>query len=133
MTAFVPPLTQRLVDRFGLSPVDVVPPAAGEAAMHSPERAHRLWLGPAALDDGYDFIEVLVEEFGLRPDPRFDEWPAVVEAFRVHDPKDDPPDEADRLFQFVRVTFADGVVYVALYTTKGDAEADARAPEGGER
>lgn len=59
------------------------------------------------------------------------EWPAIVEAFR--DPKDDRPDEGDRLFQFVRVTFADGVVYVALYTIKGDAEADARTPEGGER
>jgi hypothetical protein len=127
--SFVPPLAQRLVERFGLSTASVGPTPAAHRSLHSGDRLLRLWSGPAGLDDGHAFIEVLVNEFGLRPDPRFGDWPVVVEAFRVHDPKDNPPHEPDRLFQFVRVTYADGAIYVALYTTKAHAKADARANE----
>ncbi len=123
MTDFVPPLVRRLVDRFGLSPVAATPP--GEQGLHDPGRTLGVWRGPAGLVDGYSFIEVLVEEFGLRPDPRYGEWPLVIEAFRVHDPKDNPPDEPDGFFQCVRVTYDEGVVCVALYWTKADAVADA--------
>ena len=131
--SFVPPLAQQLVERFGLSTAAASPTPAGQPSLHSGDRLLRLWSGPAGLDDGHAFIEVLVDEFGLQPDPRFGDWPVVVEAFRVHDPKDNPPHEPDRLFQFVRVTYADGAIYVALYTTKADAKADARANEEPDR
>ena len=131
--SFVPPLAQQLVERFGLSTASVGPTPAGQRSLHSGDRLLRLWSGPAGLDDGHAFIEVLVNEVGLRPDPRFGDWPVVVEAFRVHDPKDNPAHEPDRLFQFVRVTYADGAIYVALYATKADAKADARADEEPDR
>ena len=133
VASFVPPLAQQLVERFGLSTASVGPTPAGQRSLHSGDRLLRLWSGPAGLDDGHAFTEVLVNEFGLRPDPHFGDWPVVVEAFRAHDPKDNPPHEPDRLFQFVRVTYADGAIYVALYTTKADAKADARANEEPDR
>ncbi len=125
MTAFVPALAERLVDRFGLSPVAAFP-SPGEQTLHDPNRAHRVWRGPAGLDDGYAFIGVLVEEFGLRPDPRCGERPFLVEALRVHDPRDNPPDDQDRLFSSSEPpTRGLRLRRPVLDWTKADAVADA--------
>ena len=94
VASFVPPLAQQLVERFGLSTASVGPTPAAQRSLHSGDRLLRLWSGPADLDDGHAFIEVLVNEFGLRPDPHFGDWPVVVEAFRGARPEGQPPARA---------------------------------------
>lgn len=121
-TTFVPPLAQRLIDRFELTETATDETVSGT---HT-GRAVRLWTGTAwGVDDGYDFAEVVANEFSWRPNPNFGDWPMLMEWFRVHDPKDDP-DESGRLFYWIRLTYIEKGLYVALYTSKADAAADAR-------
>jgi hypothetical protein len=146
-TTFVPPLAQRLIERFELAEVpnslegrvlslgaDAFRPGFLSTMPGTNRPAHtstavRLWTGPAQeVDDGYDFAEVMVTEFGWPPNPDFGDWPMVMEWFRVHDPKDDP-DESGRLFYWIRLTYIEKGLYVALYTSKADAAADARPIE----
>lgn len=125
-TTFVPPLAQRLIDRFELTETAVTDETV--SGTHT-GRAVRLWAGTAwGVDDGYDFAEHVVNEFSWRPNPNYGDWPMLIEWFRVHDPKDDP-DETGRLFYWIRLTYIEKGLYVALYTSKADAAADARRHE----
>ena len=129
-TTFVPPLAAQLIDRFEMRLTTIAPPPANGRPTHT-DRATRLWTATAwGFGDGYALAETMTTEFSWPPNPNYGDWPTVMEFFRVHDPKDNPPEEPDRLFQFIRLTYIERGLYVALYPTKADAVADAwRSPD----
>lgn len=57
------------------------------------------------------------------------DWPLVVEAFKVYDPKHNPPgdDNMCRDFIVLRLVRIEGEIYLCAYATKRDAMADAHA------
>jgi hypothetical protein len=130
-TAALPPAAQAVLDRFQLTeePDPNPTPRAGEWATH--RRARRLWTGPAqGIDDGYRWIEA-VAELGWRANPSYGDWPFVAECFRPADadPEDNPeaPPPARR---WMRLTYLERTVYLALYDSLLAATLDALpAPE----
>jgi hypothetical protein len=121
---WVPPVAHQLIDAFGLQPTEVTPAPAGERPTHGP-RCHALWMGLASgIDDGYGAIERVAKVVGWGPDPRYGDWPCVVEWIKIHDPKDDP-DESGRHFLALRLTYIEGGLYLALYGSVAEAKAEA--------
>jgi hypothetical protein len=125
VAAFVPEPVQRLLDRFELAeqPDPNPPPRRGERGTH--RQAARLWIGTAlGCDDGHDFMTVVVELVGWKPNPNYGDWPLVVEWLKVHDPKTDP-DESGRFFRYYRLTYLERSVYLAEYRSWQAARQDA--------
>ncbi len=121
---FIPPAAQAIINRFELveQPQPNPQPHQGERATHT--AATRLWTGSArGVDDGCEWMEH-VAEFGWRVDPHYGDWPLVVECLRVHDPRDDAP-QTGRLFRYMRLTYLEGSVYLALYDSYRAARDDA--------
>ena len=126
----IPPAARQIIDRFRLTEqTDPNPtPRDGERATH--RAATRLWTGTAlGVDDGDAWMQ-LVTALGWRPNPSYGDWPAVVECFGVHDPKDDP-DESGRWFVHMRLTYLERSLYLAFYLTARAARNDAWKPAEG--
>lgn len=121
---YIPPLAQKIIDKFELRPTDVTPPKEGERATHG-ELTLRLFTGTAhGIDDGYDFAEIVANEFRLKPNANYGSWPIVMEWFKVHDPVDDP-DETGRWFVTIRLTYLERSLYLALYPSIESARSEA--------
>lgn len=121
---WVPPVARLLIDSFELRPAEVVPAPGGERAVHG-ELCDALWVGGATgVDDGHGFTERVLGLVGWPPNPRYGDWPHVVEWIRVHDPADDPP-ESGRRFVAIRLTWVEGVVHLAFYGNALDAREEA--------
>lgn len=125
MTQFVPPLAAQLVERFELVEIPILPPPANRRLTHA--QAIMLWGGTS--DEGPNFASLIYELYHWKPTgwkPTGHWAPNFLEWYRVHDPKDDP-DESGRYFYFIRLTYLDGDVYVALYGTLKECLRDMEA------
>lgn len=122
MTQYVPPLVTQLINRFTLVELPILPPPANRRLTHA--QAIILWGG--SWDEDSDFASVIYERHHWKPADQGAHAPSQLEWYRVHDPKDDP-DESGRYFYFIRLTYLDGDVYVALYGTLKECLRDMEA------